>query len=247
MPGVIRRAAPRPEHALLVHPGRDLTVTAATVLLTMVVLVSVSDPATLARLQRLDDGWLRLMIANRSGPVTALAELLDVLGSVLVMLPVRIVVAGWLALRRRWWHLVAFVAAVVVAELLIGTLKDAYDRGRPPGALVTTSGASFPSGHAVAASVTVFAGVIVLLPPGRVRARWGAVAAGFAIVMALSRAYLGAHWLSDALAGVLVGASCALLTALVVGALQRRRSDGQGPARPEPVPALSLVPSEDPR
>ena len=47
-------------------------------------------------------------------------------------------------------------------------------------------------------------------------------AAGFSILMALSRAYLGAHWLSDAIAGVLLGTSCALLAALVVSALQRR-------------------------
>ena len=42
--------------------------------------------------------------------------------------------------------------------------------------------------------------------------------------MALSRAYLGAHWLSDAIAGILLGTSCALLAALVVSQLQRRWS-----------------------
>jgi len=50
----------------------------------------------------------------------------------------------------------------------------------------------------------------------------GAAAAVFSVLMALSRAYLGAHWLSDALAGVLLGASCALLAAFVVGELQGR-------------------------
>jgi membrane-associated phospholipid phosphatase len=49
--------------------------------------------------------------------------------------------------------------------------------------------------------------------------------------MALSRAYLAAHWLSDAIAGVLLGTSCALLAALVVGALQRRRRR----RRPDPA------------
>ena len=119
-----------------------------------------------------------------------------------VTLPVRIALAGFLALRRRWWHLAAFAGAVIMSELLIGPLKGAYDRPRPPGSLVATSGGSFPSGHAVAASVTVIAAVIALVPPGRRRALWGAVAVAFAILMGLSRAYLAAHWLSDATAGI---------------------------------------------
>src|SRR5208282_3412668 len=76
-------------------------------------------------------------------------------------------------------------------------LKGSYDRTRPPGSLVATSGASFPSGHSIAASVTVVAAVIALVPPGRARVAWGAAAAGFSVLMALSRAYLGAHWLSE--------------------------------------------------
>ena len=166
-------------------------------------------------------------------------------------LPVRIAIAGFLALRRRWWHLAAFAAAVVLSEVLIGTLKGIYDRARPPGSLVATSGASFPSGHSIAASVTVVAAVIALVPPGRARVAWGAAAAGFSVLMALSRAYLGAHWLSDAVAGVLLGTSCALLAAVVVDGLQRRRGADRpasfGPSarlgyRPPGGPAMSSPP-----
>jgi undecaprenyl-diphosphatase len=85
-------------------------------------------------------------------------------------------------------------------------------------------GTSFPSGHSVAATVTVVAAVIALVPPGRARVAWGAAAAAFSVLMALSRAYLGAHWLSDALAGVLLGASGALLSAFAVGERQGRRT-----------------------
>ena len=73
--------------------------------------------------------------------------------------------------------------------------------------------------------------MIALVPPGRRRAWWGAGAVAFSVLMALSRAYLGAHWLSDAIAGVLLGTSCALLAALVVGVLQRRWG-GRGPSPP---------------
>jgi len=65
------------------------------------------------------------------------------------------------------------------------------------------------------------AAVIALVPAGR-RTWWAAAAVAFSILMGLSRAYLGAHWLSDAVAGILLGTSCALLAALVVGELQRR-------------------------
>jgi hypothetical protein len=55
-------------------------------------------------------------------------------------------------------------------------LKGIYDRARPPGSLVATSGASFPSGHSIAASVTVMAAVIALVPAGRRRV-WSFLAA----------------------------------------------------------------------
>ena len=134
--------------------------------LTAVAFAVVADHGILAHIQRVDDAWLRLMVSGRSAPVTVIAKFFNLLGLVYVTLPVRIAIAGYLALRRRWWHMAAFVAAVVLSEVLIGTLKNAYDRTRPPGSLVATSGASFPSGHAIAASVTVVAAVIALVPAG---------------------------------------------------------------------------------
>jgi undecaprenyl-diphosphatase len=84
----------------------------------------------------------------------------------------------------------------------------------------------------------VFAAVIALVPAGRRRVAWGLAAAAFALLMASSRAYLAAHWLSDAVAGVLLGTSCALLAAVAADALQRgwRRRHGIRDVAPqEPV------------
>ena len=182
--------SPPEEHALLASPRRAALLTAGVVTLTAVVFALVAHHGTLAGIQRLDDAWLRLMISGRTPALTVIAKIFNVLGLVYVTLPVRIALAGFLALRRRWWHLAAFTAAVVVSEVLIGPLKGIYDRARPPGSLVATSGASFPSGHAVAASVTAVAAVIALVPPGRRRTLWGAAAVAFSILMGLSRAYL---------------------------------------------------------
>ena len=230
-----------PEPLILAAPGRDAAAAAAVAALTAVVLIVAADRAALAHIQRVDDSWLRLMVSWREGPVTVIAKVFNVLGLVYVTLPARIAVAGYLAVRRRWWHCAAFVAAVVLSEILIGPLKGAYDRARPPGSLVATSGASFPSGHSIAASVTVLAAVIALVPAGRRRVAWGLAGAAFAAAMALSRAYLAAHWLSDAIAGLLLGTACALAAATAVDQAQRRwrrrRTLRADPSRPAPRPA----------
>ena len=231
MPGMTRPAtARREEDALLGRPRQAALFTAGVVALTAIVFALAAGHGTLARIQRLDDAWLRLMISGRAPALTAIAKVFNVLGLVYVTLPVRIALAGYLALRRQWWHLAAFAAAMVLSEVLIGSLKGIYDRTRPPGSLVATSGASFPSGHAIAASVTVVAAVIALVPAGRRRTLWGVAAVAFSILMGLSRAYLAAHWLSDAAAGILLGTSCALLAALIADQFQRRQNRLQRPA-----------------
>jgi hypothetical protein len=136
-PGRARAARQPPQ-------GRPLT--GGVVALTTVVFALVARHGTLAGIQRLDDAWLRLMVSGRTPALTVIAKIFNVLGLVYVTLPVRIAVAGFLALRRRWWHLAAFTAAVVVSEVLIGPLKGIYDRARPPGSLVATSGASSRQG-----------------------------------------------------------------------------------------------------
>jgi membrane-associated phospholipid phosphatase len=229
MPRVSARAALRPEEPLIfAAPRRAAAIAVVISAVTAVVFAAAANHAALSHIQRLDDSWLRLMVSIRNPTVTAVAKIFNVLGLVYVTLPVRLALAGYLAFRRQWWHLAAFAAAVLLSEALIGPVKAAYGRARPPGSLVATSGASFPSGHSIAASVTVFAAVIALVPAGRRRVAWGLAAAAFAVLMALTRAYLGAHWLSDAIAGLLVGTSCALLAAVAVDRAQRgwRRRHG---------------------
>jgi undecaprenyl-diphosphatase len=179
-------------------------VTATVVLFVLVAFVP--DP-----LQRIDDAFLRLMLDVRSDPLTGVAKVFNVLGLVSVMLPVRIAIAGYLAVRRRWWHLAAFVAAVVISEACIGPVKALYDRPRPAMPLVTTSSSSFPSGHAVAAASTLVAAVIAL----------------FSLVRAVSRVYLAAHWLTDSVGGVLIGTSAALVTAVGVHLARERQRTGR--------------------
>ena len=102
-PGAPGRAEP----ALVTAPVRDAAITAVVVVLTACAFAAAGDHRTLASIQRLDDAWLRLMISGRVTPLTVIAKVFNVVGHQYVTLPVRIAIAGLLALRRWWWHLAA--------------------------------------------------------------------------------------------------------------------------------------------
>ena len=176
--------------------------------------------------QPLDDWWRERMVAGEASWITLLAMVLDVLGRAVVTWPLRIGVAILLGVRRHWVLLGYWVGTALVSELAVGLFKSAYDRRRPPQSLVETTGGSFPSGHAVVGAAIAIALVIVLFAPGAHRRVWEIRAGLFAFIMAMSRVYLRAHWLSDAVAGLLFGAATALAFGAIADALRgRHRAD----------------------
>jgi undecaprenyl-diphosphatase len=209
---------------MLVDSRRGLLVSAALLTGGVVVAVLVALPATRPAVQAVDDAVWSAAGAIRNEPTTVVADALSWLGSPWVNWPLRALALILLAWRRHWVRLAAFTLAVVTSELLIGPVKALYDRPRPPGSLIETTAASFPSGHAVASAVTAVGLVLVLAEPGRTRWRWEVYAVSFASVMALSRVYLRAHWLSDTVAGSLLGAGLALGWPALLMTLRARRS-----------------------
>jgi undecaprenyl-diphosphatase len=183
---------------------------------TVLLFVLVWFDATRPAVQAVDDVVYRGAEDIRNGPLTLVARVLNVLGGGWVLIPLRIVVAVFLAVHRRWRALATWLLIWLVAEVALVVFKAWYARPRPPGRLVDTTGFSFPSGHAVATAATAIALVLVLLPAGRHRRKWEVYAVLFSFAMAMSRVYLNAHWFSDVVAGTLLGAGIALTIAGVV-------------------------------
>jgi undecaprenyl-diphosphatase len=104
---------------------------------------------------------------------------------------------------------VLFLTLVVAGQFALSNgIKYLVERARPDLSRLTGyAGTSFPSGHATAAAATLAA--IALLATRRRSPRtkvWGAaLAAGGAAMVAASRVFLGVHWFTDVVAGVLLG------------------------------------------
>jgi undecaprenyl-diphosphatase len=220
---------------VIVQKRRALIV--AAVLLATACLLGVLEwwSTTKGQVQNVDDAVRRLAVSAENRPTTLVAEAFSLAGSVWINWPLRVIAAVMLGVRRRFLQLTAFTLAVATSELLIGTLKSVYDRPRPPGSLIATTGYSFPSGHAISGAVTAVGLVLVLLPPGRARWKWEVRAVVFAFLMALSRVYLRAHWLSDVVAGACLGAGLALGWPALLQTI-RHRPD---PAAADAVPSSS--------
>jgi membrane-associated phospholipid phosphatase len=210
---------------MLLHHGRSVRLTLVLLALAASIMLLVALEETRPVVQEVDEATLRLMERSRSTPLTWLGLALNVLGSAWVTTPVRVATSVFLIWGHRWWFLAMFVLAWAGSATTTTLLKLAYERPRPPGSLVQTSSFSFPSGHATAAAVTTTALVIVLVHPGPARRAWRMGAIVFTLLMGVSRAYLAAHWLSDAVAGVLLGSAFAVGSAVIVQWIRDRRAE----------------------
>jgi undecaprenyl-diphosphatase len=128
------------------------------------------------------------------------------LGDLNLLLAIVLLTAGFLIRRRNLLALWHWLAAFALPWLLVRLLNRFYTQSPPPG-LNTIEGLSYPSGHATLATA-VYGFLAILLtremrPLHRLPLYVGTVL--LVLLIAFSRLYLGAQWLGDVLAGLLLG------------------------------------------
>jgi membrane-associated phospholipid phosphatase len=145
--------------------------------------------------------WLR---AHGSPGLTGAMRVATTFGSPLAVTGVAVLLALHMWRRRRPYWLAALAWSVFGGALLNRLLKEAVHRARPVvhDPMLTVTGYSFPSGHTMMAAVLygVFAAYVCAHTRNRHLRVFTVVAASLLIALVgVSRAYLGAHYLSDVL------------------------------------------------
>ncbi len=148
-----------------------------------------------------------LLQTLHSAPLDHTMVALTELGDAPVLLAVIVAALLWFVMRRHWLTAGYWIAATGVAETLGAVIKLALRRPRPQVLYAGLDQFSFPSGHAVMSAVTYgFLGYLLLRgAPAFWRRAGTAMTVTLIVLIASSRIYLRAHWLSDVLGGLAFG------------------------------------------
>ncbi len=159
------------------------------------------------------------MQALRNPLADAPMAVLASLGDAQVLVPAATLVLVYLTWRKRWMAAAHWLAALAFGLALTAWLGAVVHIPKPPS---VTSGFGFPS-IAVTMSTISFGFFAVLIArelPGRDRI-WPYMVSGLVMTLiGFARLYLGAHWLSDVVGGMLFG----IVWLLVLGIAYRRRT-----------------------
>jgi undecaprenyl-diphosphatase len=165
---------------------------------------------------------VRGLAGDRTSLLTALAHAASWVGRGAVLVPCAVAIALGAAQRGRPAPGLVPIVGVLGAIIIQTVDKALVSRPRPPvHELEHVSGTSFPSGHATDATAFYLALAIVLIagsPARWVRLVTAATAPVIIAAVALSRVYLGVHYPTDVVAGIVLGAAWGLVSAMVLRA-----------------------------
>lgn len=151
--------------------------------------------------------------------------IISMMGDGWVVATITLAAGIYLFARKAWRRAAGFVIAIASSSVFVVVLKTLIARSRPIELYSGADAFSFPSGHATINTVLV--GVLaVLIAHERTRLTKTviySVAATYAILIGFSRIYLGAHWLSDVLAGLLFGSGIVFFFSFVFGHIHNEK------------------------
>lgn len=163
------------------------------------------------------------------GPEWLLQTMTDIsaLGGTSLTVIIVAIIGGFFCLINKYRALIYLLVSVCGGAFVMQMMKGFFNRPRPTEVphLQEITETSFPSGHSMVAAIVYLTLAAILAKTTKshkLKAYYLAVALSLALLIGLSRIYLGVHYPSDVIAGWLAGAVWASLTYLIGDWLEKR-------------------------
>lgn len=174
-------------------------------------------------LRNLDHGFLLISQQIHSPELDIVIKFITELGDYKVQFVISAILCFLLLFMRQIRPLLFFAFTMFGTASLGWIIKESVDRVRPQAMTDIMQTFSFPSGH-TSASFALCLSIGVLAGLGQrptIRMMWLFIAAIPAVLIALSRVYLGVHWLTDVVAGGLLATGIAMFVLAWVESRQK--------------------------
>ena len=139
--------------------------------------------------------------------------LADITGSTEAAI-VGVLIAAWFLAGPFWWRSALLLGTSVLLSAPLGNLlKDIFARPRPDWHTVEVKYFSYPSGHTIGTAVLMMALIVII------RRTWiGVLGVSWIALTVWGRIYLGAHWLTDTVGGLLIALAVVTGFAAIIAA-----------------------------
>jgi len=129
-------------------------------------------------------------------------------GDIATIFPLSVILIAFLIYLKKFQHGVIASLSLIIGLSSSEVLKRVIGRSRPSDALMFLRDHSFPSGHAIIS--TIFFCLLYYIYQDNIKDKlykklFLAFCIAMPILISFSRLYLNVHWLTDVIAGMLIG------------------------------------------
>jgi undecaprenyl-diphosphatase len=190
-------------------------------------LNSIIQSYVLQNILSFDQVYLGYMESLRQPLLTDIILAITHIGDPVVLFIITALQLLLLWLRKKSVEVIVFALAMFGGAGVVWITKHLIARPRPLG-IIAETGYSFPSGHALVASI--FFPLILYIFKHKVPAGWKRktfLSTGMLlmIIVVLSRPYIGVHYLSDAIAGLIIGLLISSFAILIIEGYHRKHDN----------------------
>lgn len=172
----------------------------------------------------LDNFFIQISEKIRNNLLTGFVKFITYFGSVYML---TLLAAVGIVFARKNLSKIILCSGVVISALASVVAKYIFRRERPSGiALIHETGFSFPSAHSMLSMVFYGILIVLILRSSRFKL-WQKIAFScvlelLIVLVGLSRVYLGVHFITDVLAGWIIGFIFIVLTIIIFDFIQKR-------------------------